>query len=93
MSVPLVKVVDSCQQEGAPHRDWVCSRDGDPCGTNVSWEVQQFQGASIFIATMDTHENSRKGDVQIYHTLLLNRGAGMDPDSGRFTAPVTGLYR
>ena len=47
----------------------------------------------LFIATMDTHANSMKDNVQIYHTVLLNRGAGMDPDSGRFTAPLTGLYR
>ena len=56
-------------------------------------ETDGFGELPLFIATMDSASNSRLGDVLIYHTVLLNRGAGMDPDSGRFTAPITGLYR
>ena len=46
-----------------------------------------------FVAIMNSATNAVKDGIYVYHTVSLNRGAGMDPDSGRFTAPLPGLYR
>ena len=47
----------------------------------------------FFVSIMDSATDSMKDGVFVYHALLLNRGGGMDRDSGRFTAPLEGLYR
>ena len=46
-----------------------------------------------FVAIMNSATNAVKDGVFVYHEVLINRGGGMDKDSGRFTAPIAGLYR
>ena len=37
--------------------------------------------------------NSKKDNVFVYETVLLNIGGGLDLVNGRFTTPKAGVYR